>query len=200
MTAIRLAQFTNNISRAKDMVGLGQSYESMTNGVVDASDMYRASLVQAVAALDHYIHGVVLDLAVDILLGRRIAGRGEKVALPLKGVQDIVVASSTAEREQRARTLLAERLRRETFQRAEAISVGLSLVGISGIWTVSFPPPIKDAKQELNLIVSRRNQIVHQGDADPLQSGTPNPISCQDALDAAETINSIVITLDSLVN
>jgi len=61
MATPRFAHFKADITRARDLVGLGKGYEQITHGVVDSSDIYRASVVQAVASLDHYTHGVVLD-------------------------------------------------------------------------------------------------------------------------------------------
>ncbi len=74
MATRRLAEFERDIMRAKDMVGLGQALGNMTNGLVDATDLYRGALVQAVAAWDRYVHGVILDRAVDIILGRLTPG------------------------------------------------------------------------------------------------------------------------------
>jgi hypothetical protein len=69
MSTSRYLLFLTELNRAKDLVGLGQSLGAMTHGRVDSSDLFRAALVQAVSALDSYVHGVVLDKAVDIMLG-----------------------------------------------------------------------------------------------------------------------------------
>lgn len=78
MPAARIAQFERDLLRARDLVGLGESYALITHGVVDSADVFRASLVQSVAAVDHYFHGVILDLATEILLGRRIPGNVQR--------------------------------------------------------------------------------------------------------------------------
>jgi len=51
---------------------------------------------------------------------------------------------------------------------------------------------------KLNLIVDRRNKIVHQGDSDPVNPGVPTPLFASDALDAVATIDQIVSAIDPL--
>lgn len=198
MSSRRILQFNRDIARARDLVGLGQAYQSITHGVVDSSDIYRASLVQSVAALDHYIHGVVLDRAVDILLGRIPPGAKSKVGITFHEVQDILAAPTIADREQVARTHVAQRLSRETFQRSDAIGTALAMVGISKVWNAAFPAQSNSTVKQLDLVVARRNQIVHQGDSDPLALGAPTPIVVSDVLDAVNTVDLVVTKIDPL--
>lgn len=198
MVTRRLGQFELDIARARDLVGLGQGYQSITHGVVDSSDIYRASLVQAVAALDHYIHGVVLDRAVDILLGRTRPGAPAKIGITFHAVQEILAAPTLADREQMARTHVAQRLGLETFQKSEAIGSALAMVGISKLWSTAFAPPAVSPAKQLDLVVARRNRIVHQGDSDPVAMGAPTPMSSVDAIDAVKTVEGVVRVVDNL--
>ncbi|MFZ4841116.1 HEPN domain-containing protein [Mycetocola saprophilus] len=198
---IRLIQFEFDISRARELVGLGHSYTLMTKGAIDASDIYRASLVQTIAALDHYVHGVILDLAVDVLLGRREpSGKGTRIGIPFDAVQQIVSAKDVAAKEQLARTHVAQRLSIETFQKSSSISTGLGLVGVNRLWSTAFPPGSSSLVKHLDLIVERRNKIVHQGDSDPLRFGEPTPIELSDALDAVTVVEKIVRRIDPICN
>src|SRR4051794_4205278 len=98
MPARRLALFHAEIARARDLVGLGQRIEGVTFGVVDGSDLYRAALVHAVAALDTYVHGVVLDRGVDILLGRLPGpSSNTRIGLHFGAVQELVTALSPSD-------------------------------------------------------------------------------------------------------
>lgn len=111
MPKARLNQFRVDTSRARDLVGLGQSIGAMTSGLVDASDLYRAAVTQAVAALDSYIHGVITDRAVDIRMNRlSSAGTEAKLGLPFDAVARIVNAATPADPELLARGFIAERL------------------------------------------------------------------------------------------
>lgn len=197
MPSIRKAHFDADIQRARDLVGLGQSLGAMTHGRVDASDLYRAALTQAVAALDSYIHGVVLDRAVDILMARvPPAGGRTKVGLHFSAVQQIVSAATPAEMELAARTHVAGRLSLETFQRPDAIASALAMVGVAKVWTAAFPALAGAAKISLGLVVERRNRIVHQCDADPLTPGSATPLSAQDALDSISVVDATVAAIE----
>lgn len=196
MATARFGQFQFDIGRARDLIGLGQGIGAMTVGRVDGSDLYRAGLVQAVSALDHYVHGVVLDRAVDIMLGRLPPGAsGGKFGLSFTAVSDILGASTPADQELMARTHAAERLRLETFQRPDAIASTLALVGVSKVWTTVFGTGQTESVA-LGLVVSRRNRIVHQADSDPLTLGALTPLLDVDALDAINTVERIVTALD----
>jgi hypothetical protein len=195
----RFDLFAFDISRAKDLVGLGQAVGGMTYGRVDASDLYRAALAQAVAALDAYVHGVVLDRAVAILLGKLVPGSpNTKVGLHFNAVQELLVAATPADVELAARTHVAQRLALETFQRADDVASALAMVGVAKLWSTAFPADPEGAKKSLSLIVGRRNRIVHSCDGDPLNPGTVTPLSDADALGAIETIETIVGNIDPL--
>lgn len=191
----RLPQFQRNIARSRDLIGLGQSIGAATNGLVDAEDMYRASLVQSISSLDAYIHGVVLDRAVDVVLGRIPAGAHRTFGLPIEGVQQIVSAANVAEAEITARSHLARRLAKDTFQYPDDIASALALVGVKKIWSSAFTSA-DTAKTAVSLIVGRRNRIVHQCDADPLSGGSPTPLSDLDAIRAADTVEQTVMAID----
>lgn len=168
----------------------------MTHGRVDASDMYRAALVQAVAALDTYIHGVVLDRAVDVLMGRlRVAAADSKVGLPFPAVTELLNAKGAADLEIACRQRSAARLSLETFQRPDDIARALAMVGIPKIWSSAFAAA-EPAKTAIRVIVSRRNNIVHGCDADPLTPGSPVGLSAQDAANAVDTVEATVKAID----
>lgn len=200
MQTWRYTHFQSNVNRARDLVALGQSIGSMTAGRVDASDVYRASLVQGVAALDHYVHGVILDRSVDILLSRLPSPTAtSKIGLPVSAVQEILQATSPAEQEQRARTHLVARLGRETFQRSSAIGDGMASVGVPQVWANGFNGPPRPYLLALDLVVSRRNRIAHECDADPATPGSVVVLSASDALDSLATVEACAQAIDSQI-
>ena len=197
MATSRLPHFQSDIARARDLVALGQGMAALTVGRVDASDTYRASLVLAVSALDHYFHGVVIDRATEIMLGRLSgSGKAARVGLSFEAVSQIVTAPSPALRELTARTHVAARLGTETFQRPDDIADALALVGIPKIWASAFGSAAGTAKVALGTIVTRRNRIVHQSDSDPLTPGAITPLNDADALAAIDTIEATVLVID----
>ena len=197
MPTRRLGDFKSDITRARDMVGLGQAIGTMTNGLVNSQDLYRAALVQGVAAWDRYVHGVVLDRAVEIMLGRMQAGKSSKVGLPLGAVAVLMNVTGQADRELAARSYFAERLSKETYQRPDDVAAGLAMVGVNAIWSTTFPDA-EQAKVRLGVVVERRNRIVHHCDCDPVTPGAVVPLTASDALDALQVVNETVNVIDPL--
>jgi hypothetical protein len=195
MATPRLGDFACDIARAKDLVGLGQAIGTMTNGLVDATDLYRAALVQGVAAWDRYVHGVVLDRAVEILLGRLAVSTSRKAGLPLADVATLMNTSDPTTRELAARSFVAERLARETYQRPDDVATALAMVGVKTIWSSAFRDA-EQAKIALGVVIDRRNKIAHQCDYDPVLPGTVVPLTAGDALDALRVITETVYAID----
>lgn len=195
MSTSRLDDFEGDIARARDLVGLGQSIGNMTNGLVDSTDLYRAALVQSVAAWDRYVHGIVLDRAVDIMLGRLPAGSSSRIGLPLNSVAMLVNAPDIAARELAARSFFAERLTTETYQRPDDVAAALAMVGVKAIWSTAFKSA-QQAKVAIGVIVDRRNKIVHQCDYDPVFPGTVTSLVPSDATDALLVVSNTVHAID----
>lgn len=195
MSSSRLDDFSRDITRARDLVGLGQSIGVMTNGVVDSTDLYRAALVQGVAAWDRYIHGVVLDRAVNIMLGQLSAGSVSRVGISLSAVAALINAPDHATRELAARSFFAERLSTETYQRPDDVAKALAMVGVKAIWSAAFADA-QQAKIAIGVIVERRNKIVHQCDYDPVNPGSVSPLGAGDAISALQVIDDSVHAID----
>lgn len=200
MATARFSHAVAELSRARDMVALGQSVFTMMGGRVDPSDMYRAAIVQAVSTMDHYFHGVLIDRAVDMIVGRLTvpASESRKVGLTFDAVREITQAPTPVEQEMVARKHAAERLARETLQQPDDIAVALGMVGVTAVWVTAFGANAKAQKVALGLVVTRRNRIVHQSDGDPLNPGTPTPISDADALTSINTVEHILTAMDPL--
>jgi RiboL-PSP-HEPN len=66
-----LDQFRISIGRVRDLIALHNSVKAQATGVLDVSDMLRASLVLAVSALDYYVHEVVTLGMLEIHRGNR---------------------------------------------------------------------------------------------------------------------------------
>ncbi|MGW7266463.1 hypothetical protein [Streptomyces sp. NPDC054842] len=198
MATRRFPEFEREVKRARDLVGIGQSLSSITNGLIGGEDHFRSALVHAVAALDSYVHGVVLDRAVDILMGRLAVAAPSRVGLSFSAIGKIMSAGppGSAAVELASRTYVAERLGLETYQRPDDVASALAMVGIQKIWSTAFPGDSHTQKTALGVVVSRRNRIVHQCDLDPLPGGTITSISSDDALGAITTIEHIVTKLD----
>lgn len=138
------------------------------------SDLLRVSIVMAVAALDTYMHRLIVDRAYQ---HATLPGKLAKLDLPFEQALAQADAAGDAARaaphNSRPRVALKRRLRdrllQETYQSYDDVSKALGMAGLSGNWTPiagHFNPPLtnQDIKTRLNAIVMRRNQIVHEGD------------------------------------
>jgi hypothetical protein len=200
MPGVRKTHFVDAMVRARDLVGLGQSIGGMTHGRVDCSDLYRSSVVQAIAAMDSYIHGVILDRGVAIVLGRlHVPGKSAQSGLGFNAVSEILTASTPAEQELRARTHLVELLTRETYQKPDDIGKALSMVGIKSVWKSAFSVNPEGAKLAISVIVNRRNKIVHGCDVDPLNPQAVTALSDSDALYSIEVVETTVLAIDAVI-
>ncbi|QUR68155.1 hypothetical protein F6B93_14640 [Mycobacterium spongiae] len=101
--------------------------------------------------------------------------------------------------ELRARAAINERLSQETFQKPDDVAKAFAMVGVAGLWVGAFGNAANNTKTEVNLIVRRRNGIVHRCDVDPAGVGALYPLSHSDALDAIATIERVVTGIDSYV-
>jgi hypothetical protein len=192
----RFEQYQVDASKARDMVGLGQAVYSMTTGTVDPSDMFRAALVQGVAGLDRYVHGVVFDLLVSSLLGQSTNLGRSRVGISFDVVAQFLSTPDGADRELLIRTHVAQRLTKETFQRAEAIADAYALAGTPKIWAKAMGADAADMRTALGVVVERRNKIVHSCDADLGFDGGQVGLDDSDALQALGTISTVVEKLD----
>ena len=195
MTTTRIEDFREDLARAREIVGLGQALWGSANGRVDVSDMYRAALVQGVAAWDRYLHGVILDRAVKIVLGLLNHDRPGKIGLPLPHVARILAIQDQTQRELETRGILVARFARETFQKPNDVADGLAMVGIPRIWSAAFPEP-ESVIHTLSLIVDRRNKIVHECDRDPVVPNPIHPIVPEDVSDSLSAISDIAERAD----
>lgn len=158
------------------------------------SDMRRLSVVMAVAALDTYMHRLILERAyTHDRLPKQLARLDVGFDQLLEHAAATGAAARAAPHQPRPRVgvkrLLRDRLLRETFQSYEGVSRALHMAGRSREWPeigarMSPQRSPGEIKERLNEIVNRRNQIVHEGDYARLekpQSPKRNEMSSREA-------------------
>lgn len=141
--------------------------------------MRRLSIVMAVAALDTYMHRLIIE---RVYTHQGLPGGLARLDVSFE--QLLAQADETASAARHSphnsrprvgvKRQLRDRLLRETFQSYEAVSRALGMVGRSGDWPaigaqMSPPQQPSDIKRRLNRIVTRRNEIVHEGDYERLE-------------------------------
>lgn len=173
--------------------------------------MRRLSIVMAVAALDTYIHRLILAHVYD---HGELPGGLASLSVPFRALLDQAdetkKAASASPHAVRPRVgvkrVLRDRLLLETFQSADGVSRGLAMAGLGGRWKDierTFTPSMqsKDIKARLDDIVSRRNQIVHEGDYRRLErprDSTKNGMTFEQASADIEFVARLVDAIHAL--
>jgi len=190
--------FRISITRVRDLIAVHNSLKAQASSVLDLSDMLRAALVLAVSALDYYIHEVVRIGMLEIHRGQRLeppAFSGFQISLgnARAGINAGQNIDSWLEDE------IRQRHSYKSFQQPNAIADAVRLICDKKLWeevSINMGSPAKDIKQQLSLIVDRRNKIAHEADIDPtLSLGNRWPI---DELLVNEAVNFLEQVVESI--
>ncbi|MEG4279030.1 HEPN domain-containing protein [Microcoleus sp. MON1_C1] len=161
--------FRISIARVRDLIAVHNSLKAQASSVLDLSDMLRAALVLAVSALDYYIHEVVR-------IGMLEIHRGQRPEPPAFSRFQISLGSARTgiNAGQNIDSWLEDEIRQrhsyKSFQQPEAIADAIRLISEKKLWeevSTNMGSPARSIKQQLNLIVDRRNKIAHEADIDP---------------------------------
>ena len=164
--------FGISIARVRELITVHNSLKAQASSVVDLSDMLRAALVLAVSALDYYIHEVVR-------IGMLEIHRGQRPEPPAFSRFQISLGSARAaiNAGQNIDSWLEDEIRQghsyKSFQQPKAIADAIRLISDKKLWEeVSInmgrvAQDTEDIKNQLSLIVDRRNKIAHEADIDP---------------------------------
>jgi hypothetical protein len=177
--------------------------------VVTADEILRAEWVMRVSALDMYVHELVAQNMVGTFEGRRPPSPGYlRFQLTNETVQRIRNAASATDASAAFDLEVRERLRILSFQQPDKIADGVRLFSAVELWDsvaahVSASSGVsvdaKSIKNELSLVVRRRNQLAHEGDLQPGSQGVPWPISQADLATVAQVVDRVVRGIDAVV-
>lgn len=193
-------QFEQNIAHATEVVGLSTAIDASTTSAVNTDELLRFSLVGAVSALDYYVHQLVRELMIEI-------ARGARSTTPAFLAFEISMSAALqVARGDPPELWMDQEVQRQhghlSFQQPDKIAKALRLVWDEPVW-ITIAPKIgktpETLKQELQLIVARRNQIAHEADCDPTPPHTRWSISRADVEVAIETIRSVATAIDASV-
>jgi len=192
--------FRISIARVRDLIDVHNSLKAQASSVLDLSDMLRAALVLAVSALDYYIHEVVR-------IGMLEIHRGQRPEPPAFSRFQISLGNARAgiNAGQNIDSWLEDEIRQrhsyKSFQQPEAIADAIRLISDKKLWeevSTNMGSPARSIKQQLSLIVDRRNKIAHEADIDPtLSIGNRWPI---DELLVNEAVDFIEQVVESIHN
>jgi hypothetical protein len=175
-------------------------------------DLRRLAIVMAVAALDTYMHRLVVSRAYKRSpMPAKLADITVRFG-DLVEQADLAVIAHKDDRDTRprvaAKRLLRERLLRETFQRYERVSEALAMAGKPKSWreiAAAMPGSLKqeDVKTRLDALVERRNAIVHEGDYERLdrpQQAKVVLVSPREARDSVRFVSDLIEAIHQITS
>jgi hypothetical protein len=201
---------TDAISRARALLaGSRNTRKSPSSLALEVrEDMRRQAVVMAVAALDSYLHRLVVARVYDHgQLPKKLGRLSVEFELLLEQADLTAAAARSEPRNTRPRVqvkrILRERLLRMTFQSFDAVTDALNMAGKRSDWTgigLQFTPTVSpnQIRARLDDVVRRRNQIVHEGDYERLDRPQRKRLNSLGYLDARSMVNFISELIDSI--
>jgi hypothetical protein len=197
---LALDQFDENLSRARALSGLAKTLVGLTTAVVDLTDIYRASLVLGVSALDQFVHEFVRLGMLEVHQGTRPpTDTNLSFRIPLSAVRAGIADPSRSDwldaSVRDAHSWLS-------FQHPEKIAGAIRLISEVKLWDAVARAIGSDAsavKVRLIAIVDRRNQIAHEADMDPTNPGNRWPIDSALVEDALSYIRLLAHAIYSSI-
>jgi hypothetical protein len=189
--------FKENIKRAENFGGIYVALSQRVTSALDLSDLLRAQIVQGVSAFDHYIHEITRIGMNDILVGNRpITPSFKRFSVSMEAYLSSAASANWFDGEIRGKH------GHLSFQMPDKVADAIRLVADKEIWKEigkamrKKPEPIK---QQLRLIVDRRNKIAHEADIDPSAPGVKWPISKTDADDSTSFLEKLGSSIYNIV-
>ena len=185
-------QFLQNMQRTQDLLALCINLNTTTGGVLDLGDLPRACIVLGISALDHFVHEITRVGRLQIYGNARPATDSfRRFAVSMNGVLSGIATPGDL-------TWLEAEIRSQhgwvSFQNADKIADAARLVSSKRLWeevAAILGTDARSAKNQLNLIVDRRNKIAHEADMDPSAPGARWPIDFPLVQEALQTLTRI---------
>jgi restriction system protein len=203
---------SRNLNYARNLTSAGSHLEQLQVNLFEVTDVYRAAWVQAVAALDHWVHQEIRERMLR-LSEQPAATKPDgyrKFSLSLGAFEDVQAGKLSLRKalDQEVSTQLAF----ATYQNPQKIVEGLKHVGnVSDLWQrvakvlneqTGVPGGVSgsNVKERLSAIVHRRNKIAHEYDEDPAKPPAKRDIDAASTMQTIEWLDqlaaALVIVLD----
>jgi len=193
-------QFQLNIQRVENLQGVYSSLSGTITSAIDLSDILRAEIVLLLSALDYYIHSKVLSKVEDTFTGKAASTiKFESTSVRISTVKQALASGTSVQ------WLLDEIYHQHSwrsFQTPDNIADALKMVSQRKVWesvSKNLGAPVQDVKNNLRVLVERRNKIAHEADSDPSLPTAKLPITDVDVQIAIEFIKSIVAEIEIII-
>lgn len=202
--------FRANIEYARRMVTAGRNLAAFQSPVLDIGDFYRAAWVQAVSALDHWLHEELYRRVAELASkdDPHMPHQLTRFELPLSKVEEIRRGTATLA------GAVSEHVKAKwsnaALQNPRKISEALRLVTEEDVWGKSAVQlnewhhgrtsmTGQDLKARYSLITDRRNKIAHEADLLDGDLENRRPISDAEVTDAIDWIERIALAIATVL-
>jgi hypothetical protein len=190
--------FAQSIRRCRDLVAVAAYLEQHPPLLSAADDVLRAALTQAVSALDRFVHERVRVAMLEAAQGiRRRTGAFERFPVPLAAA----LRGAGRNAADWLGPVVVEHHALLAFQRADKVADAIRPVHPDPLWPdlaarlgVTDPGGLRE---RLDLIIDRRNAVVHEDDSDG--AAGRQPIDRTLVEDAISFIEAVVAAIDECV-
>jgi hypothetical protein len=162
------SRYQASILQVNDLLAI-HSYLQGSPTTQISDNVLRACVTMLVSTIDTFVNELIINSIMFELKER-------KSVFDLKNIKIDIDVLFEVDIEIRLRQVLKGlriQYAKQTFQSSRQIENGLSNVGFNKIWkkiSDLICEPAEDIKKKLDLLVYRRNQIVHEGDLDHLHN------------------------------
>lgn len=171
-------EFNSNIKLVREIDATYGRLRKSGAKAIDLEDLLRSQVVMSVSALDLLIHRIVLTGMISVAIGARPVPAQFRKFRPR--LDSVLYGPTTPEPFAWLAIDIREQHALRAFQSTDRISEAIRLIYDGALWpavAIRLRMPENDMKNLLNLIVQRRNQIVHEFDANPTMLGSRWPIN-----------------------
>ena len=176
-----------------------------------ASPLLRSAIVSAVAALDNYMHLVVVNKCFALLSGEKthvpkLLQKLEVPAIAVFETAETLRKNPKSKPDYELKELIRDKLSNQSIQGSGQIETAVKMMGITDFWTrverkMKGKLNAENIRKKLNEIVNRRNKIAHEADIIKKSRGVSSTfaeINKSDAEDAVAFITDFVTALDAI--
>lgn len=194
-------QFRDNIQQIKNIHEVYQFLNKQTTNLLNFDDVLRSEVVLILSALDFYIHELVRKGMLEIYQGNRMETKSFKnfnISMStLKNINNNQESINLIDSEIRLRNGF------KSFQQSDKIAEAVRLISEIKLWKEvgqQLGLDSSDVKNQLNLIVDRRNKIAHEADMNPAYPNIKWDIDETLVKEIIDFISKIVETIHNVVN
>ncbi|KAF4410971.1 hypothetical protein [Streptomyces lycii] len=199
--------FTTNLDYARKMINAGQSLHGLRPEALDVGDLYRAAWVQAVSAVDHWLHEELYRRVGEIAedAGAEKPAALENFELPLAYIEQVrrgeaELADKVVEHVKAKWAYIPMHNPSKIVEAYKLVPNGADLWGRAAQqineWhrgRVSYNG--RSLRAKFSEIVERRNKIAHYADLEDGDLGRRRPVTAADASDAVDWIERIALAI-----